>query len=212
MKRFFNTVLVTLVFFTSAAHAQDDMQKKVSSLGTTLGATVGQERRTANGGRVREFEKGAIFWTKNTGARFVGSGVLEKYRELGAESGALGFPVGDERLTDGGLRQTFEHGFLRITGGGDVAAEILPGVTLTADSLMISGPSPIILGMDNDGFLNVREQTGPDITLTCSCEQPPSTSSQRLGFCTVSISRSGKSARCRSADCKGSCSFETTAK
>lgn len=211
MKRFLTTVLVTLVL-SLAAHAQDDMQKKVNSLGTTLGATVGQERRTANGGRVREFEKGAIFWTKKTGARFVGSGVLEKYKELGAESGALGFPVGDERLTDGGLRQTFEHGFLRTTGGGDVTADILEGVTLTADSLMLSGGSPIVLGLDNDGLLIFREQTGPDITLTCSCEQPPSPTSQRLGFCTVSISKDGRNARCRNSDCKGSCAFESTSK
>lgn len=211
MQRFMITVLVTLVF-AAAGRAQDDMQKKVDALGTTLGAAVGKERSVAGGGRVREFEKGAIFWSRKTGARFVGSGALEKYKELGGERGALGYPVSDERASKDGVRQTFEHGFITVGGGGAVSVAVLPDVTLAEDSLTVANASPVTLSLDDTGFLVFREQTGPDVTVSCSCTQPPSDTSQRLGFCTVTISRSGKTARCRSFDCKGSCAFETSDK
>lgn len=211
MQRFLITILITIVL-APAALAQDDMQKKVTALGSTLGAAVGQERRVDGGGRVREFEKGAIFWSRKTGARFVGSGALEKYKELGAEGGQLGYPVSDERMADGNLRQTFEHGFITTTAAGTVEASVLSGVTFTTDSLTVATASPIMLELDNTGFLVFRETTGPDVTLSCSCTPTPSPDSQRLGFCTVVISRKGKNATCRSSTCSGSCAFETVSR
>lgn len=217
MKRSFITVLVTLVF-TSITYAQDAMQKRVDSLGSTLGAAVGQERRVSGGGRVREFEKGAIFWTRKTGARFVGGSALEKYKELGGESGALGYPVGDESATKDGLRQTFEHGFITTSRTGDVEATILPGATLTESALTVATASPVVLSVDlDDGFLVFRTEKGPPVLLSCACEQrqpDPGSGSQRAGICAVEIKDKGQGASCKPLDnsCGGPCEFEVVSK
>jgi uncharacterized protein with LGFP repeats len=211
MKRVLLTLLISLAL-TPLAYGKDEMKAKVDSLRGTVGAAVGAQRSTVRGGRVQEFEKGAIYWSPKTGARFVKSDALAKYKSLGAEKGKLGFPVSDERpVSKGGMRQTFEHGFLRTTAAGDLTADILSGVTLSADTLTISPSSGVLLGID-DGFLNVRDVSGPDIQLSCSCEANPSPTSQRLGICNLTISKSRKTATCRNRDCNGSCVFETSQK
>ncbi|MBV8547183.1 MAG: hypothetical protein JO093_22955 [Acidobacteria bacterium] len=206
MKRMITVFSVTLVI-TAAAYAQDEMKAKAEAQRGAIGAAVGKERHSVGGGRVREFEKGAIYWSSATGARVVKGDTLKKYQAIGAETGSLGYPVGDERPARDGLSQTFEHGFLRTTATGDVQTEILSGVTLTENSLMISNTSGIRLGID-DGFLTIRDAAAPQTTLTCSCELNPEPFSQRLGFCTVSISKDRKRASCRAQDCNGSCVFE----
>lgn len=211
MKRVLLTLLITLVL-TPLAYGKDEMKAKADSLRGTAGAAAGKERSTVRGGRVQEFEKGAIYWSSRTGARFVKSDALAKYKSLGAETGKLGYPVSDERpAPNGGMRQTFEHGFLRTAAAGDLTADILPDVTLTADTLTISPTSSVLLGID-DGFLNIRDMSGPDIQLSCSCEANPSPTSQRLGICNLTISKSRKTATCRNRDCNGSCAFETSQK
>ena len=199
-----------LLALTISVYAQDDMQKKADTLGTTLGASVGGERSVA-GGRVREFERGAIFWSRKTGARFVGSGALEKYNELGGASGSLGFPVSDERASTDSLQQTFEHGLITIAGSGEPTVTLLPGVTFTEDSLTIIDRDLITFSLDGTGTAVLLDpQTGPDLALSCSCTQPPSDTSQRLGLCNLKISKNRTKATCSNYDCKGSCGFETT--
>jgi hypothetical protein len=211
MKRVLLTLLIAVVL-TPLAYGKDEMKAKADSLRGTAGAAAGKERSTVRGGRVQEMEKGAIYWSPQTGARFVKSDALAKYKSLGAETGKLGYPVSDERLTpSGGMRQTFEHGFLRTTSTGDLTEDILSGVTLSADTLTLSPSSGVLLGID-DGFLNVREVSGPEIQLSCSCEANPSPTSQRLGTCNLTLSKSRKTATCRNRDCNGSCAFETSQK
>jgi len=209
MKRVLFTLLITLVL-TPLAFG-DGMKTKVDSLRPTLGTAVGKERSAARGGRVQEFEKGAIYWSPKTGAHLVKSDVLTKYKSLGAEKGKLGYPVGDERSNKKGMRQTFEHGFLRTTGGGDLTADILGTATLTEGTVTLGPSSGVLMGID-DGTLTIRETSGPDIVLSCSCEQNPQPFSQRLGICTLTISKSRKTATCRTKDCNGTCGFESTSK
>jgi hypothetical protein len=203
--------MLIILGLTPLAYAQDELQSKIKSLGSNIGASVGEERSTAGGGRVQESEKGAIYWSPTTGARLVKSDALAKYKTLGAETGKLGYPVSDERLAGKVMSQTFEHGFLRTTADGGLEAEILSGVMLAEGSLTIGDSSGIILGID-DGFLNIREVSGPDIQLSCSCEANPSPTSQRLGICNLTLSKSRKTATCRNRDCNGSCAFEISQK
>ena len=210
MKRILSTMLITLAL-APLAYAQDALQAKIKALGSNIGASVGEERQTAGGGRVQEFEKGAIYWSPTTGAHFVNSDALAKYKTLGAETGKLGYPVTDERLIGKVMSQTFEHGFLRMTADGGLEAEILAGVTIAEGSLTVGNSSGVLIGTD-DGFLTVREVNGPDITVSCSCELNPSPTSQRLGICSLSFSKSRKTAFCKNKDCNGSCAFESTQK
>lgn len=209
MKRVLLTFLITFVLAPLAYGQKDEMKAKVDSLRSTMGATVGEEQHTVRGGRVQEFEKGAIFWSPKTGARVVKSDVLAKYKSLGAEKGKLGFPVSDERSVKKGMSQTFEHGFLRTTTGGDMEEEIIPGATLTQNSLTIADTSRIRLNLDGGviTFQNL-ELEAPVSGITCSCELPPSPGPQRLGFCTAVISKNRRTATCKVQSCNGTCAFE----
>ncbi len=203
MRRMLCTFLLVLAL-TPLAYAQDAMQAKIDTLRASLGSDLGRERITARGGRVHDFQTGSIYWSPGTGARLVTNFGLPKYRELGAEAGALGYPVGDEQWGLGGMSQMFEHGFLTTTRMGDVEAEIIPDATFTESSLTLSDSSNLELGVTN-GVISVQNLLLPQ-GLICSCVQQ----SQRLGICTVKISADKKSATCTVSICGGSCQFQST--
>lgn len=61
-------------------------------LGRTLGAVTVTPN---NAGFSRSFQSGAIYWHPNTGAHALHGPILVRWRELGAESGYLGFPTSE---------------------------------------------------------------------------------------------------------------------
>ncbi|MCW2613890.1 MAG: hypothetical protein JWN08_884 [Frankiales bacterium] len=65
--------------------------------GGPLGHPVsGQEASGA--GFANRFERGRISWSADTGAHATRGPIAERYAELGAETGVLGFPVSEERV------------------------------------------------------------------------------------------------------------------
>lgn len=203
------TVITLLILFIAAsgASAQDEMQARVDALKKGLGKQVGKERSVA-GGRAWDFEKGSVYWSGKTGARLVSGNMLKKYKELGAEGGALGYPVADERPTAAGsVQQTFEHGFITANRTGDTSAEILAGVSIADGSLVVTtGTNPPILGIDNDGTLFVRGEGNFEAVLRCTCFKKEQKFSTR-GSCLAQIN--GEIAMCVPAPaCEGSCAFE----
>ena len=88
-----------------------------------LGFPVRGEVPVGDGrGRSSTFQRGRISWSAQTGARAVTGAILERYLQLGAESGSLGYPVADEEVDRNspfkrigmppGRRQRFERGVL----------------------------------------------------------------------------------------------------
>lgn len=81
--------------------------------GSVLGEPVTEERTTPDGvGRYSVFERGSIYWTPEIGAFEVHGRIRDKWRDMGWETGVLGYPVTDETATpDGrGRYNVFEHG------------------------------------------------------------------------------------------------------
>lgn len=86
-----------------------------------LGHPVAGDAATA-GGRAARFQRGRISWSAATGAHATTGRIAERYTELGAETGPLGFPVGDQVVERDspfkrfgmppGARQDFEGGTL----------------------------------------------------------------------------------------------------
>jgi uncharacterized protein with LGFP repeats len=61
------------------------------------GAPTGPESAAANGGRVQNFgNHTAFYYHPLTGAHEIGGAILDKFRQLGAERGVLGYPTTDE--------------------------------------------------------------------------------------------------------------------
>lgn len=88
-----------------------------------LGLPVSDEEpvRNATGaeiGRVNTFEKGAIYFSDQTGAHEVHGLILDAYRKMGGPAGDLGFPITDERGAQNGIRYSaFQNGVLVWRGG-----------------------------------------------------------------------------------------------
>jgi uncharacterized protein with LGFP repeats len=76
-----------------------------------VGYPVSDEMKTADGvGRFNVFERGSIYWSEATGAHEVYGLIRDKYKEVGWEAGALGYPVSGEYAVPEGRRSDFEHG------------------------------------------------------------------------------------------------------
>jgi hypothetical protein len=82
--------------------------------GGPLGEPMGEEVcELKDGGCVRLYEAGIIYWSPATGARVMTDfDMADRWWELGAEEGPLGYPVQDSRcgLRSGGCTQAFQGG------------------------------------------------------------------------------------------------------
>ncbi|MDT0275113.1 hypothetical protein [Blastococcus goldschmidtiae] len=79
----------------------------------TIGsATSGIICGLPQGGCFRAHQKGAIYWSPNSGARIVWGAIQARWGALGWETGRLGYPTGEEScgLAGGGCFQDFQNG------------------------------------------------------------------------------------------------------
>jgi hypothetical protein len=92
-----------------------------------LGFPVGGDEPVGDDrGRYTRFQRGRISWSAQTGAHAVVGRIAERYEQLGAEQGSLGYPVADARIVRAtpykrvgappDRRQEFEHGSMTQDG------------------------------------------------------------------------------------------------
>jgi hypothetical protein len=92
-----------------------------------LGFPIGGDMLVGDGrGRYTRFQRGRISWSPETGAHAVAGAIHERYEQLGAEYGSLGYPVADVRVvrdspfkrlgSPPGQQQDFERGTLVTEG------------------------------------------------------------------------------------------------
>jgi hypothetical protein len=94
--------------------------------GSVLGATVYGEIATA-GGRAQRYQNGRISARTGIGARETVGAIAQRYEAVGAEAGALGFPVSAPLAVAGGSASRFERGRISWspqTGAWDLRAQI----------------------------------------------------------------------------------------
>jgi hypothetical protein len=77
-----------------------------------LGRPLTDEQGSARGGRYNLFQAGGIYWTPSTGAHYVIGAIRDRWTQVHAEWGVLGYPVTDEVATAGrpGAVNLFEGG------------------------------------------------------------------------------------------------------
>lgn len=99
---------------TGAHEVHGAIHDKWKALGwemSFLGYPVSDENTKADGSASSQFEHGAIFYNKKLDvAHEVHGKILEKYTELKAEAGELGYPLSDEYDIPGGRKSDFENG------------------------------------------------------------------------------------------------------
>lgn len=100
--------------------------------GASLGAALTPEAcGLAGGGCYQVFRYGSIFWSPSTGAHVVQGAVGTRWTALGAENGALGYPVGRQScgLVAGGCAQSFQGGEVYWSAG--TGAHVIGGAVAT---------------------------------------------------------------------------------
>jgi outer membrane biosynthesis protein TonB len=80
---------------TDAVDAINDRYSTFGGEGSLLGAPVG-EAVDVPGGAEQDYQGGAIYYSKDTGAHVMYGVILERYRALGGPGSDLGFPKNDE--------------------------------------------------------------------------------------------------------------------
>jgi hypothetical protein len=109
-----------------------------------LGYPHADERRTnapGGAGRLTEFPGGDIVWTPSTGARLVRGAILQRWRSLGAQTGALGYPTGDDAAVPGGFKTDFAGG--SIYWSSATGARVVRGTILRR---YVAAGGPRVLG------------------------------------------------------------------
>jgi hypothetical protein len=115
-------VFLPIVIRPGQPSSKSPIELKYESLlriGLNLGLPTTPETSTPDGkGRYRHYRGGVIYWSPETGAYEVHGSILEKWKQLGWERSALGYPTTDEAGTpDGkGRFNHFQHGGIYYTG------------------------------------------------------------------------------------------------
>lgn len=78
-------------------------------------------------GRFGHFEGGSIYWTAETGAHEVRGAIRDKWIEMGAEAGPLGYPIAGEQATSTGVLTFFQRGTITWTRATGLVAVAITG-------------------------------------------------------------------------------------
>src|SRR3712207_5701848 len=88
------------------------LQRYVTAGGpASRGFPVADDGGTADGtGALVRLQGGVVYWSARTGAHVVRGAILERWRSLGAQTGVLGYPIGDDVAVPGGFKTDFAGG------------------------------------------------------------------------------------------------------
>ncbi|MGY1764408.1 LGFP repeat-containing protein, partial [Geodermatophilus sp. SYSU D00779] len=89
------------------------LQQKYESFGgpSVLGFPIAHDGATADGtGALVRLQGGVIYWSQRTGAHVVRGAILDMWRQLGAQTGPMGYPTGDDVAVPGGYKTVFQNG------------------------------------------------------------------------------------------------------
>ena len=138
------------------------IQKKYNKLGGPagfLGAPTMVERVVPDGvGRFRNFQRGTIYWSPNTGAHEMHGAIRELWVSMGWERSFLGYPVTDELPTPNNVGRFTDF------QGGQIAWSPALGAAVSASYLAVHG--------NNGGFVhpqNAGEGISPEVRRRLSC-------------------------------------------
>lgn len=146
------TTPTTVMGYAVSPQANDDspVWARYLSMGgaaSWLGAAVGTERVEADGVRVLDLQRGAIYYSKTTGPRIVTGDILTRYRQTGEFRGPLGLPTADEVAGGRGSRySTFQNGRIYTSDAG--TSEVVGPI---AQKFLALGGENGVLGLPTSG-------------------------------------------------------------
>jgi hypothetical protein len=95
-----------------------------------LGLPTTSETAASGGGAYSRFQRGVIYCSATTGARFAAGAILNSWAAAGYEHSPLGYPTTDETAVPGGAYNRFQGGVIYWSAG--TGAHAVTGALLTA--------------------------------------------------------------------------------
>ena len=117
-----------------------DRWQTIGGPSSVLGEPTSPEATAAGDARYATFEKGAMYWSPETGPQTVTGAIYDAWASLGYERGALGLPTSSEFQEPQWVKQNFQHGTLnfgRLTGR---VSRVIDGVVEELPPTAASGP------------------------------------------------------------------------
>ncbi|MGV1088716.1 MAG: N-acetylmuramoyl-L-alanine amidase [Mycobacterium sp.] len=105
-----------------------------------LGNPTSPEATAERSARYATFERGAIYWSPETGAQPLTGAIYQAWGSLGFESGALGLPTSGEIAEPEWIVQNFQHGTLNFDRQTHNVIRVIDGVDLVLPPPDTDGP------------------------------------------------------------------------
>lgn len=105
-----------------------------------LGHPTSPEAAGDGSARYATFERGAMYWSPETGAQPLTGAIYEAWASLGFERGALGLPTSGEIAEPEWIVQNFQHGTLNFDRQTHNVLRVIDGVTLVMPPPSVDGP------------------------------------------------------------------------
>jgi uncharacterized protein with LGFP repeats len=105
-----------------------------------LGSPTSPEASGDGGAKYANFEKGAMYWSPESGAEPVTGAIYDAWASLGFERGALGLPTSGEIQEPQWIVQNFQHGTLNFDREKGTVTRVVDGVPVEL-------PKPVNAGL-----------------------------------------------------------------
>ena len=102
----------------------------MGGMNSTLGAPTSPEASGEGTSRYATFQKGAVYWSPQSGAEAVTGEIYKVWGSLGFERGALGLPTSGEIQEPQWIVQNFQHGTLNLDREKGTVTRVIDGVPL----------------------------------------------------------------------------------
>ena len=97
-------------------------------MNSPLGAPTSPEAAGEGRRRYATFDKGAVYWSPESGAEPVTGAIYKAWGSLGFERGALGLPTSGEIQEPQWIVQNFQHGTLNFDREKGTVTRVIDGV------------------------------------------------------------------------------------
>jgi uncharacterized protein with LGFP repeats len=104
--------------------------QQIGGMNSLLGAPTSPEASGEGSTRYVTFDKGAVYWSPQSGAEPVTGAIYKAWGSLGFERGALGLPTSGEIQEPQWIVQNFQHGTLNFDREKDRVTRVIDGVPL----------------------------------------------------------------------------------
>lgn len=105
-----------------------------------LGMPTSPEAAGSGSTRYATFERGAMYWSADTGAQPLTGAIYQSWASLGYERGALGMPTSGEIAEPQWIVQNFQHGTLNFDRQTHNVIRVIDGVGLVLPPPSLEGP------------------------------------------------------------------------